>query len=54
MGNTDEEIRKTFYPETLTRLTQLEGINEENPAFSALEISLFSLLRPATGFCPKL
>jgi hypothetical protein len=54
MGNTDEEIGKTFYPENLTRLYQLEGLNEENPAISALEVSLFSLLRPATGFRQKL
>jgi hypothetical protein len=45
---------KTFYPENLTRLYQLGGPNEENPAFSGLEISLFSLLRPATGFGQKL
>jgi len=47
-------IGKIFYPENLARFYRLEGLNEENPAFSGLEISLFSLLRPATGFCQKL
>ena len=54
IGNTNEEIGKAFYPENLTRLYQLEGLNEENPAFSGLEISLLSWLHPATGFCQKL
>jgi hypothetical protein len=53
IGNSNEEMGKTFYPETLTRLYQLEGLNEETPAFSGLEISLFSLLHPATEFCQK-
>ena len=41
IGNTNEEIGQIFCSENLTRMYQLEGLKEENPAFSCLEFRYF-------------